>query len=86
QKRLEDFFRTVDATSFIIAGHTDNRASDAYNMKLSERRAYAVAHIAQNVGAEIFSVRGYGERQPKASNNTAAGRAENRRVEVICVH
>ncbi|MGR3344135.1 MAG: OmpA family protein [Paracoccaceae bacterium] len=84
--RLENFFRQVDAKSFIIAGHTDSRASDAYNMTLSRRRASAVARIATAVGADVFNVFGYGERLPKASNRTAAGRAMNRRVEVICMH
>ncbi len=84
--RLENFFRQVDAKSFIIAGHTDSRASDAYNMTLSQRRASAVARIATAVGADVFNVFGYGERLPKASNRTAAGRAKNRRVEVICMH
>lgn len=84
--RLENFFRQVDAKSFIIAGHTDSRASDAYNMTLSQRRASAVARIATAVGADVFNVFGYGERLPKASNRTAAGRAMNRRVDVICMH
>ena len=84
--RLENFFRQVDAKSFIIAGHTDSRASEAYNMTLSRRRASAVARIATAVGADVFNVFGYGERLPKASNRTAAGRAMNRRVEVICMH
>ena len=84
--RLEAFFTKDDANSFIIAGHTDSRASDAYNMRLSQRRASAVARIAIAVGAEVIDVRGYGERLPKASNDTAAGRAKNRRVEVICMH
>ena len=84
--RLENFFRQVDAKSFIIAGHTDSRASDEYNMLLSQRRAYALASIAKAIGADVIDVRGYGERLPKASNRTAAGRAKNRRVEVICMH
>jgi len=83
--KLNDFFAKVDAKSFIITGHTDSRASDAYNMALSERRADAVAAIARASGATIFDVRGYGERAPKASNDSAAGRAINRRVEIICV-
>jgi len=86
RKRLTEFFNKVDAKSFIIAGHTDSRASDAYNMVLSERRAKAVAQIAIASGVKIFDVRGYGERDPKASNRTASGRALNRRVEIICVY
>ncbi len=86
QQKLMDFFNNVAAKSFIITGHTDSRASDAYNMDLSERRAVAVAAIAIASGGRIFDVRGYGERAPKASNSTASGRATNRRVEIICVH
>jgi outer membrane protein OmpA-like peptidoglycan-associated protein len=85
QARLDEFFRSSDATSFIITGHTDSRASDAYNMRLSLNRANSVARIAQASGARIADVRGYGERQPAAANNTAVGMAKNRRVEIICV-
>ena len=72
--RLQEFFRSAQATSFIIAGHTEIRASDEYNMKLSYNRANAVA-----------DVRGYGERMPVVSNRTAGGMKQNRRVEIICV-
>lgn len=85
QARLRDFFNQANATSYIITGHTDSRASDAYNMRLSLNRANAVAKVAQGTGARIADVRGYGERQPAASNSTAAGMAKNRRVEIICV-
>ncbi len=85
QARLQDFFNQANATSYIITGHTDSRASDAYNMRLSLNRANAVAKVAQGTGARIADVRGYGERQPAASNSTAAGMAKNRRVEIICV-
>ena len=85
QNRLAQFFRESNAISYIITGHTDSRASDEYNMNLSLRRANAVARVAAGVGARIADVRGYGERMPKAANNTAAGMAENRRVEIICI-
>jgi len=83
--RLAEFFRTAGATSYVIAGHTDSRASDEYNMRLSLNRANSVARVAQGVGARIADVRGYGERMPKASNRSAAGMRENRRVEIICL-
>ena len=83
--RLAEFFKTTGAVSYIISGHTDSRASDAYNMKLSLNRANAVASIAQQSGARIAVVRGYGERMPAASNGTAGGMAKNRRVEIICI-
>ncbi len=85
RKRLADFFRKAGATSYVIYGHTDSTASDAYNMRLSLRRAEAVAAIARSVGARVSKVRGFGERQPIASNKTAYGRSRNRRVEVICI-
>ncbi len=85
RNRLENFFRTAQARSFIISGHTDSRASDEYNMGLSERRANAVAAVAQSVGASVLAVQWYGERYPRANNNSAAGMAQNRRVEIICV-
>jgi len=67
-----------------IAGHTDGIGSDAYNMKLSQRRADSVAtYLVQN-GASRQSIRteAHGKRQPIASNATAEGRAQNRRVEI----
>ena len=82
---LAQFFSSAGATSYIIAGHTDSRASDAYNMRLSINRANSVARVAQSAGARIADVRGYGERLPKASNRTHAGMAANRRVEIICI-
>ncbi len=85
QDRLREFFSKASATSYIIVGHTDSRASDAYNMRLSLNRANSVARVAQSSGARIADVRGYGERSPKASNATAAGMAQNRRVEIICI-
>ena len=85
KKRLASFFRSSKARAFIIAGHTDARASDEYNMKLSYRRAVSVAKVGKGVGGKIVDVRGYGERMPLASNRTAAGMQKNRRVEIICI-
>ncbi|MDQ2089499.1 OmpA family protein [Marimonas arenosa] len=84
-QRLQRFFQQAKARGFIISGHTDSRASDAYNMRLSQLRAHSVAQVARSVGATVFEVRGYGERNPVASNATAAGMAKNRRVEIICI-
>ncbi|WP_372604305.1 OmpA family protein [Actibacterium sp.] len=85
QARLQEFFRSATATAFVIVGHTDSRASDAYNMGLSQRRATSVAKVARSVGANVVDVRGYGERAPIAPNTTAAGMAKNRRVEILCI-
>lgn len=84
RRRLQDFFRGAGASSYAIAGHTDNVGGYDYNIRLSENRASAVAAIAQSVGAEVASEQGYGYAQPRASNDTASGRALNRRVEVMC--
>ncbi len=83
-ERLKTFFRQEGVWSYGIHGHTDSRASDEYNMKLSQRRANSVAKIAMSVGARVASVNGFGERMPVASNATAAGMQKNRRVEIVC--
>ena len=66
-----------------LVGHTDSTASDAYNQKLSERRAATVKNEMVKDGASAASITtsGRGESQPVADNKTRAGRAENRRVE-----
>jgi outer membrane protein OmpA-like peptidoglycan-associated protein len=71
-------------TNVLLAGHTDSTGSEDYNLGLSRRRAQSVANYltTQNVDAARFAVEGYGKSDPVASNDTAAGRAENRRVEV----
>jgi outer membrane protein OmpA-like peptidoglycan-associated protein len=67
-----------------IAGHTDGVGSDAYNMKLGKARADSVAnYLAQNgVPRQNIRTESFGKRQPVASNATAEGRAQNRRVEI----
>lgn len=67
-----------------IVGHTDSTASDAYNQKLSEKRAATVKTmlIKDGVASERLTSEGMGEKMPVASNKTKAGRAENRRIEV----
>jgi outer membrane protein OmpA-like peptidoglycan-associated protein len=68
-----------------IEGHTDSMASDDYNLRLSERRAKSVeAWLASRGGVKAaFVTKGWGESKPAASNDTPAGRQQNRRVEVI---
>ena len=83
--KLRSFFRSAQNFQFIIAGHTDSRASEIYNMRLSKLRASAVALIGRSVGEKILAVQAFGETQPKMSNATAAGMAKNRRVEIMCV-
>lgn len=84
RRRLSAFFQSAGAFGYAIYGHTDSRASDEYNMNLSERRAKAVGDVARSVGASVERQMGFGERQPIATNATAEGMRLNRRVEVVC--
>ena len=70
--------------SITITGHTDNTGSEAYNQKLSERRAQAVADYLKSRGVNpaLLNVVGMGELAPIADNNTREGRQMNRRVEI----
>ena len=67
----------------VLSGHTDSVGAEAYNQKLSEKRANAVAKALEELGvsADKITAVGYGELKPVASNKTKEGRAENRRVE-----
>ena len=71
-------------TAVDLVGHTDSIGTEAYNQALSERRAMAVKDYVVSLGVDpsLISARGKGELQPIVSNATAAGRAQNRRVEV----
>ncbi|MFM2365464.1 MAG: hypothetical protein RIR95_71, partial [Pseudomonadota bacterium] len=62
RKYLTDFFSDAGAFGYAIYGHTDSRASDEYNMRLSDRRASAVADVARSVGAMVEREIGFGER------------------------
>jgi len=84
RQQLQQFFQTAGAFSYAIYGHTDSRASDEYNMRLSERRARSVADVARSVGAVVDREIGFGERMPIATNATAEGMQQNRRVEIVC--
>jgi outer membrane protein OmpA-like peptidoglycan-associated protein len=68
-----------------VEGHTDSVGSDELNQKLSEQRADSVRVflVQQGVNSSIITARGLGKTQPVASNDTAAGRQQNRRVEMI---
>ena len=73
-----------DLTRIFIAGHADTTGNDAINDPLSQRRADSVANylVSQGVSANLIETRGYGSHQPVATNDTAQGRRQNRRVEV----
>jgi outer membrane protein OmpA-like peptidoglycan-associated protein len=68
-----------------VDGHTDASGKEAYNQQLSLRRAKSVAKVLATVGMkqENIQLRGLGSSQPVASNDTAAGRTENRRVSIV---
>jgi outer membrane protein OmpA-like peptidoglycan-associated protein len=82
--KLGTILNKYDDTNILLAGHTDSTGSDQYNLELSRRRADSVSDYltSQNVNSARFTVQGYGESDPIASNDTADGRAQNRRVEV----
>ena len=82
--KLATILNNYDDTNLLLAGHTDATGSDEYNLELSQRRAHSVADylVVQDVTSERFSVHGYGESDPVATNDTEGGRAQNRRVEI----
>ena len=77
--------REYEKTAVIAQGHTDSTGSESHNQGLSERRAQAVTNhlITAGVDAGRIAVLGYGESEPIADNQTAAGRALNRRVDLL---
>lgn len=85
--KLAQTLKNYEGTNVIIEGHTDNTGSYELNQKLSERRAAAVATYARSLGVEgsRLQAKGYSYDQPIADNTTAAGRQQNRRVEIIIV-
>lgn len=80
---LKEYNKTV----IEVAGHTDSTGSDQYNQQLSERRAASVANylVGQGITQQRLLTVGAGESRPVASNDTEAGRAQNRRVEMTIV-
>jgi len=92
-----DFYEVLDSVALVlnkypkttvdVVGHTDSVGEAGYNQMLSEQRAGAVAKYlsGQKVLATRLLVQGRGENQPVATNNTEAGRKQNRRVEIVIV-
>ena len=82
--RVANVLRQYPETIIQIAGHTDSTGSFDANQRLSEQRAESVrnALVGMGVNSSRFSLIGYGQSRPIASNNTEAGRQLNRRVEV----
>lgn len=85
--KMADILSRYPQTQIVIVGHTDSVGAEQYNLELSLRRANAVAdYLAQNgVAKSRLGTEGRGELEPIAMNDTAAGRAQNRRVEVFVV-
>jgi outer membrane protein OmpA-like peptidoglycan-associated protein len=83
--RVAGFLNENDGTKVMIEGHTDSRGSDQYNQELSQRRAQAVADGLAFRGIDRGRVEavGRGEALPVASNDSAAGQQQNRRVELV---
>jgi len=81
---LAEKIKTLTLEVVIAVGHTDAIGTDAYNQKLSVRRANSVKKylISKGIDANRIYVEGKGESQPVADNKTAEGRAKNRRVEI----
>ena len=80
---LAVILQACEGSTFEIGGHTDSDASDAYNIALSQRRVNAVlaALQARDLDTSGYVAQGYGESRPIATNATAEGKAQNRRVE-----
>lgn len=85
--RVGDTLTQYNQTVIEVAGHTDSVGSDTYNQRLSEDRANSVSAFlgSHGVNRQRMIVIGAGETRPIASNDTDAGRAQNRRVEITIV-
>ena len=79
--------KTYPDSTIIVSGHTDTTGTDAINNPLSLNRASSVASYleSQGISTSRITSRGYGSKQPVASNATLAGRAQNRRVEIAII-
>ena len=82
-KKVAEFMGENPSYRVVLEGHTDSVGAEAYNLKLSEKRANAVAKALEDLGVSASKITtiGYGEAKPIADNKTKEGRAENRRVE-----
>lgn len=86
-EKLAQTLNDYEDTNILVAGHTDNVGSEDYNMRLSEKRANAVASFLNNRGVKRsrMSIIGYGESAPIVDNINESGRDKNRRVELAIV-
>jgi len=81
---LAAILNKYEDTNILLEGHTDSTGTEEYNLELSKKRSQSVANYlaTQKVNPTRFTIMGYGESQPIASNDTSEGRSQNRRVEV----
>jgi outer membrane protein OmpA-like peptidoglycan-associated protein len=86
--QLAKILSTYADRKILVEGHTDNVGGDAFNLQLSEARAESVrnALIDNGVSSDMISAAGFGMTKPVASNDTSAGRQQNRRVEVVVLN
>jgi outer membrane protein OmpA-like peptidoglycan-associated protein len=83
-QEMADVFQRYQDTTIVVEGHADSTGSASYNQRLSERRANSVAGYLEDLGVRSSRIDpvGRGESEPRASNSTASGRQQNRRVEI----
>ena len=86
--KLAEFLKKYPVRNVLIEGHTDSVGSDEFNLTLSQQRADSVKEklVADAVDATRITTVGYGKKYPIAGNDTAAGKQQNRRVEVIILN
>ena len=85
--KLANILKEYPKSNILVEGHTDSAGPDQYNMTLSQKRAESVSEFlkARGIDGNRISTRWYGENQPRASNETAEGKSQNRRVELAIV-
>ena len=83
--KLSNILQKYPETDIVIIGHTDSKGTEAYNQRLSERRANSVSYYLRNhnISASRVTVQGMGETDPVATNDSDEGRSLNRRVEFV---
>ena len=86
--KLAEFLRAYPKRNVLIEGHTDNLGNEDFNIKLSQQRADSVRDllIARGVSPQRIRTKGYGPKFPVVDNDSAAGRQQNRRVEVLVLN
>ncbi|MCM4173262.1 OmpA family protein [Arenibacter sp. TNZ] len=85
--RMVGILKEYPDTNILVEGHTDSAGPDDYNLNLSKQRAQSVTNYltVNGISRNRLTTAWYGEAQPKADNGTAAGKAKNRRVELVIV-